>query len=109
MATLRIEHAITDFDTWHAAFGRFERARADGGVLTARISRPIDDDRYVLIDLDFTTVDQAQAFQRFLRSRVWSTPDNAPALAGTPATRILEAEPTSPQPAAGKASPLRVV
>jgi hypothetical protein len=93
MATLHIEHPITDFGTWRAAFDRFERARADGGVLAARIYRPVDDDKYVLIDLDFATVDQAQQFQQFLRTCVWSTPDNAPALAGTPVTRILQAEP----------------
>ena len=92
MATLHIEHPITDFGTWRAAFDRFQGARADGGVLAARIYRPVDDDKYVLIDLDFATVDQAQQFQRFLRTRVWSTPDNAPALAGSPVTRILQAE-----------------
>ena len=95
MATLHIEHPITDFGAWRAAFGRFGSARADSGVLAARVYRPVDDDKYVLIDLDFATVDQAQQFQRFLRTRVWSTPDNAPALAGSPVTRILHAEPLS--------------
>jgi hypothetical protein len=93
MATLHIEHTISDFDAWRAAFSRFGRARGDGGVLAARVYRPVDDDRYVLIDLDFTTVDQAERFREFLRTRVWSTPDNAPALAGSPITRILRAEP----------------
>jgi hypothetical protein len=64
-------------------------------VLAARIYRPIDDGKYVLIDLDFATVDQTQQFQQFLRTRVWPTPDNAPALAGVPVTRILRAEPVS--------------
>lgn len=95
MATLRIEHAITDFGTWRAAFGRFDGARADGGVLAARIYRPVDDDKYVLIDLDFATADQAEQFGQFLRTRVWPTSDNAPALAGTPVTRILRSEPPS--------------
>jgi hypothetical protein len=92
MATLRIEHPITDFGTWRTAFGRFDGARADGGVLAARIYRPIDDDTYVLVDLDFATADQAQQFEQFLRTRVWPTPDAAPALAGTPVTRILRSE-----------------
>ena len=65
------------------------------GVLAARVYRPVDDDKYVLIDLDFATVDQAQQFQQFLQTRVWATPDNAPALAGSPLTRILQAEPVS--------------
>lgn len=92
MATLHIEHPITEFDTWSAAFDRFSQARADGGVLAARVYRPVDDDRYVLIDLDFGTVEQAQRFQQFLRTRIWSTPDNAPGLAGRPVTRILHAQ-----------------
>jgi hypothetical protein len=94
-SSTRSQHAITDFDTWRAAFARFGNARADGGVLAVRVYRPVDDDAYVLIDLDFATVGQAQQFQRFLGSRVWSTPDNAPALAGSPSTRILQAEPVS--------------
>lgn len=92
MATLHIEHPITEFDTWSAAFDRFSQARADGGVLAARVYRPVDDDRYVLIDLDFGTIEQAQRFQQFLRTRIWSTPDNAPGLAGRPVTRILRAQ-----------------
>jgi hypothetical protein len=95
MVTLHIEHPITDFGAWRAAFDRFGGVRADGGALAARIYRPIDDDKYVLIDLDFATVDQAERFHQFLRTRVWSTPDNAPALAGVPVTRILLAQPVS--------------
>jgi hypothetical protein len=93
MATLRIEHPITDFGTWRAAFDRFDAARADGGALAARIHRPVDDENYVLVDLDFATADQAQRFEQFLRTSVWPAPDNAPALAGTPVTRILRSEP----------------
>jgi len=89
MTTLRIEHPITDFSIWRAAFGRFQGARTEGGVLATRIYRPVDDDKYVFIDLDFATDDQAEQFHQFLRTRVWSTPDNAPGLAGTPRTRIL--------------------
>jgi hypothetical protein len=92
MTTLHIEHPITDFRTWRAAFDRFAGARAAGGVLAARIYRPVDDDAYVLIDLDFTGVDEAERFHEFLRTRVWSSPDTAPALGGTPVTRILSAE-----------------
>jgi hypothetical protein len=95
MATLHIEHPITDFGTWRAAFDRFDGVRGDAAVLATRVYRPIDDDKYVLIDLDFAIVEQAREFEQFLRTRVWSTPDNAPALAGTPITRILLAEPAT--------------
>jgi hypothetical protein len=90
MATLHIEHAITDFDTWKQAFDRFADVRRDSGVLRHRIHRPADDPRYVLIELDFGTSDEAGKFLDFLTSRVWSTPASAPALLGTPRARILD-------------------
>lgn len=90
MATLHIEHPVTDFDTWKTAFDRFAEAREKSGVRGHRILRPVDDTRYVVVDLDFQTAGEAESFLDFLRTRVWSSQDNAPALAGTPHTRILE-------------------
>lgn len=90
MTTLHIEHAVTDFDTWKSAFNRFSEVRRNAGVRGERVQRPKDDPAYVVIDLDFDTTDQADAFLHFLRSKVWGTPENAPALVGTPATTMLE-------------------
>lgn len=90
MTTLHIEHAITDFPTWQAAFQRFEEVRARSGVLRYRIQQPVDDPRYVVVDLDVSTVAEAQALLDFLRTQVWSSPTNAPALVGAPVARILE-------------------
>lgn len=42
------------------------------------------------IDLDFPTVEAAEAFLRFLRTTVWSDPQRSPALAGAPSTRIFD-------------------
>jgi hypothetical protein len=88
--TLHIEHPITDFDTWVQAFGRFAEVRRQAGVLTQRVQRPVDDPRYVVIDLDFETVESAESFLGFLKANVWANPANAPALGGEPQTRILE-------------------
>ncbi|HEX6873890.1 MAG TPA: hypothetical protein VF163_22545 [Micromonosporaceae bacterium] len=90
MITLHIEHAITDFSTWKQAFDRFEDMRRDGGVLRHRVYLATDDDRYVIIHLDFSTGDEAAKFLDLLTTRVWSTPANAPALVGSPKTRILD-------------------
>jgi hypothetical protein len=92
MPTLHIEHAISDFETWKTAFARFAPARAGAGVLRHRVSRPVDDPCYVVVDLDFTTADEARRFLAFLHANVWSAPSSAPALAGAPQTRILEPE-----------------
>ena len=93
MSTLRIEHSITDFNTWYAAFGRFSTRRKEGGVLEERIMQPVDDSHYVFIDLDFATVEAAQQFQKFLETQVWSNPANSPALEGVPRSRIADTAP----------------
>lgn len=90
MATLHIEHSITDFDTWNAAFERFADARRHAGVTRQRIRRPVDDSAYVVVDLDFDTVGEADKFLSFLQENVWTSSASAPALAGKPQTRILE-------------------
>jgi hypothetical protein len=89
MATLHIEHPITDLETWLGAFGRFAEARANAGVNAHRIHQPLDDDDYILVELDFDTVEQAEAFKGFLETRVWSNPEASPGLGGTPRARVL--------------------
>jgi hypothetical protein len=93
MATLHIEHPITEFDTWNAAFARFADARRRAGVRQQRIQRPVGNPAYVVIDLDFDTVGEAEKFLGFLEQNVWASSENAPALAGKPQTQILEAAP----------------
>ncbi|HSK98259.1 MAG TPA: hypothetical protein VK891_16650 [Euzebyales bacterium] len=90
MVPLQIEHAITEFGAWKQAFDRFADMRRDSGVLRHRVHQPADDDRYVVIELDFGTGDEAATFVDLLTSRVWANPASAPALVGTPATRILD-------------------
>ena len=36
--------------------------RRQGGACDERVQHPVDDDRYVLVDLDFPTREQAQRF-----------------------------------------------
>ena len=90
MATLHIQHPISDFDTWTSAFSRFAEARRNAGVRAQRVQRPVDDARFVVIDLDFDTVREAQSFLGFLTTQVWPRPENSPGLAGTPMAMILE-------------------
>lgn len=90
MTTLHIEHRITDLNAWLVAFDRFAEARAQAGVQSQRVQHPVDDPNYIVIDLDFTTTEEADRFLGFLKKNVWSSTDNAPALAGTPQTRLLQ-------------------
>jgi len=90
MATLYIEHAISNFEIWSAAFGRIENIRKQAGVRAHRVRRPFDDPNYVVVELDFDTVAEAEKFLDFLNNEVWSSPEKSPALAGAPQTKILE-------------------
>jgi len=95
MATLHIEHKITDLGTWKAAFDRFAGRRHEAGVTAHRIYQPHDDPAYVVLQLDFPSVEQARTFLEFLESRVWSVPANSPGLAGSPRAIVLVGVPTS--------------
>jgi hypothetical protein len=92
MATLHIEHPITDYATWRLAFDRLADVRRNAGVVDGRVSRPVDDPNYIVVTLDFDTTEHANGFLRFLETRVWASPDAAPALGGRPKTAILAPE-----------------
>ncbi len=80
MTTLRIENTVSDYDSWKAAFDKFDRARRDRGVLGYRISRGHEDPDTVTIDLDFHDVADAVGFRSFLED-VWRTPQSQRVLA----------------------------
>jgi hypothetical protein len=89
MATLRIEHGIRDYETWQRAFDSFAAARANAGVRGFAIHQPVDDPKYLMLDLEFDTTRLAEEFAHFLHERVWSSPESSPALDGATSTRIL--------------------
>jgi hypothetical protein len=91
MATLHIEHAITDLATWQSAFDRFAERRLAAGVVAQRIHQPVDDDCYVVLQLDFSSAARAGAFRDFLETQVWSSAASSPGLAGSPRAVVLEA------------------
>lgn len=90
MFTLQIEHPIKDFGMWMGAYGNDPLDRATSGVLAERVYRPVSDEHYVVLDLDFSTRDGAEQFLERLKSQVWSTSAASPALAGGPKTRVVE-------------------
>jgi hypothetical protein len=89
VATLQVEHAISDFEVWKKAFEADPVRRKESGVRRYRVFRPVDDPRYVKIDLDFESVEEAEAFRAALQG-LWGSGRAAPALAGTPQTQIVE-------------------
>ena len=91
MFTLQIEHGIKDYRMWKAAFDSDPLDRLASGVSAYRIATPVDDDHYVVLELDFRASAEAAAFLGRLQNDVWRSTAASPALAGAPKTRILEA------------------
>jgi quinol monooxygenase YgiN len=89
MHVLHIEHSIRDFESWKAAFDNDPAGREQSGVRRYRVLRPIDDPNYVMIDLDFESSSEAEAFLARMRE-VWRSRAAAPAPIGSPQTRIIE-------------------
>lgn len=87
--TLHIEHPISDFATWKAAFDGAAPLRAASRVRAYDIHRPVDDPAYVMIRLDFDTPEDATAFSEKLK-QLWLNRSATPALRGTPQVRLLE-------------------
>jgi hypothetical protein len=89
MSTLHIEHPISDFDTWKAAFDRAAPLRAKGHVRAYEIHQPVDDPAYVMVRLEFDDEGTAREFLTTLE-QLWRNPEAAPALRGVPRARVLE-------------------
>ena len=70
MYILHIEHPVMDFDGWKKAYDSDPVGREKSGVRRYQILRPVDDSRYVVIDLEFDTASQAEALLAAMRV-VW--------------------------------------
>ena len=90
MPTLHIDHAITDLTVWRGAFDPLRELRRQAGVLHELVRQPVGDPHRVVVDLEFDTVEHAEAFLELLVSTVWATPANAPALVGSPTAIVLD-------------------
>jgi hypothetical protein len=71
MPTLRIEHAVPDFNGWKRAFDSDPADRKGSGVRRYRVLRSVDDPNYVMIDLEFDSLQDAEGLLAKMR-RVWS-------------------------------------
>lgn len=90
MTSLHIEHPITDLTTWTTAFTALAEVRRQAGVRAEQVRHPVGDPKFIVLDLEFDSTDQAEAFLQFLQSQVWAVPENSPALAGTPEAKVLQ-------------------
>jgi hypothetical protein len=87
MPTLHIEHQVGDFDSWKRnAFDADPIGRVKSGVRRHRISQSADDPNYVMIELEFATMPEAEAMHAALRN-LWRSPL---AQIERPTARIIE-------------------
>lgn len=87
MPIVRIEHSVPNFERWKQAFDSDPADRKGSGVRRYQILRPRDDPSYVMIDLEFDSVDEAEAFLRTMQ-RIWGGPGRA--VMQNPRARIVD-------------------
>lgn len=90
MATLRIEHEVSDYDAWKSMFDADPADRKGSGVRRYRVMRSVDEPRLVHIDLEFDDVETAQAMHAKLKG-VWAAaPDGV--ISGATGTVVDEVQ-----------------
>lgn len=87
MVMLRIEHPVPNYVGWKQAFDSDPVGREKSGVRRYQILRPVDDPNYVMIDLEFDTVQQAEALLAAMRV-VWGRVEGT--IMTNPKARIVE-------------------
>ena len=87
MYILRIEHPVMDFDNWKKAFDNDPVGRQKSGVLNYRIMRPVDDAKFVMIDLEFEDRNKVESMLVSLR-KLWGEVQGK--IIMNPDTRIIE-------------------
>ena len=66
MIILRIEHEVVSYEGWKTAFDRDPIDRKKSGVKRYHIYQPVDNPKYVIIDLEFDNLTQAQLTEKAL-------------------------------------------
>lgn len=88
-ATLHIQHPVRDFEAWKAIFDGFHDFRVEHEVRSYRVSRGVEDDSNVAIDLVFDSAPLAASFHRLLVERVWPRQQASDVLAGAPSAVVM--------------------
>ena len=87
MIILQIEHKVPNYEGWKRAFDSDPIDRKKSKVIQYRIFRPVDDPNYVILDLEFKSMIDAESALVALR-KLWGQVDGK--LIQGPQTRMLE-------------------
>ncbi len=86
MVILQIEHKIPNYEGWKNAFESDPVNRKKSGVRCYRIYQPVNDPHYVIIDLEFSNLKEAEDTLAALRI-LWNKVEGKVMV--NPQTRIL--------------------
>lgn len=86
---LQIEHKVPNYEGWKKAFESDPIGRKKSGVKHYRIYRPVDDPNYVIVDLEFERLKEAEDALAALK-KLWTNVEGTIML--DPKTRILNLE-----------------
>jgi hypothetical protein len=86
---VRIEHSVPSFEKWKQAFDNDPADRKGSGVRRYQILRLREDPNYVMIDLEFESMNQAETFLATMQ-RLWAGPGKA--VMQNPRGRVAEIE-----------------
>lgn len=87
MYILQIEHPVPNFEGWKKAFDSDPVDRKASGVRRYKISRKVDEPDYILIDLEFDNLNDADACHAKLRN-LWTRVEGS--VMNNPRSRIIE-------------------
>jgi hypothetical protein len=87
MIIVQIEHPVPNFDAWKKAFDSDPVGRERSGVRRYKVLRPIDNQNYSMVDLEFDSSSEVEAFLAAMRE-VWSRVEGK--IIESPRVRIVE-------------------
>ena len=87
MFTLQIEHPVPNYEGWKKAFDSDPVNRKQSGVRRYKISRKVDNPSYIIIDLEFDNLNEAEACHVALRN-LWNRVEGT--VMNSPQARIIE-------------------
>lgn len=76
MPILHIQHSVPNFDGWKRAFESDPMDRKGSGVRRYRVHRSVADPNFVMIDLEFDSLADAERMLDKLR-HLWAGPGSA--------------------------------
>jgi hypothetical protein len=87
MPILRIEHEVPDFEGWKRVFDSDPADRKGSGVRQYQVLRSVEDPNYVMIDLEFERIEDAEGLLSKMR-QIWS--GDGQRVMRNPQARIVE-------------------